>query len=204
MLKGKESSSFFYEFDLSEYKQEAFLHLLSVEEKKRLQFYRFPREQRRFAARRALLRIVLAEWLKIEPTKILIQTNAFGKPEVEGIYFNLSHADEKLIIAISLLCPIGVDIEKKEDKKWSLEAEEFLFSHRERACAATMSAFMRKEYFFSIWTKKEAWLKAIGCGLSSDLRVFDTEAEGLKRHFISLPVADPYTACFTHNTSSIA
>ena len=189
---------FFHELNFSKYSVEKFYHLLSLEERQRVESYPFFKEQRRFVISRGVLRIVLSQWLKNSPQQIAINTRAAGKPEVEGVHFNLSHTDEKMILAISPDGPVGVDLEKRDSKAWSEEAEELLFSSQEMKRAFMMSSENRIDYFLSVWTKKEAWLKGIGCGISSDLKQFDTENSDW--HFTSLPVENSYIASLATST----
>ena len=184
-----------YEFFLRDYFSEDFVSFLSKSERKKTAFYLSEEARKRFIVARGLLRCVLAEKLQISPCEVSITENPFGKPQTQGLYFNLSHSDDKMILCLSNDIDHGVDVERINASLGSELIEEMIFSVRESQIAATMSPHQRLRYFFSVWTKKEAWLKGVGCGIPVDLRLFDTESDSLSWYFFSLTTSDPYVAC---------
>jgi 4'-phosphopantetheinyl transferase len=181
-----------YEIDLSAHNADVFLPFLSEEDKALLSFYLFEKEKKRFAVRRGALRVVLSQILNIAPEKIQIYKGAQGKPETVGVFFNTSYAEDKLLIAVSDHGPVGIDIEKFDESFWSMEAEDAVFSNKEKFIAASLSLQMRKEYFFHVWTKKEAWLKGLGEGILKDLKTYDTQE--CNWHFTLLNIQKPFIA----------
>lgn len=119
---------------------------------------------RRFVAGRVIMRHALGRLLGVRPADVAIIYNAWGKPELAGgPFFNLSHAGRSALFATDELAPIGVDIEVDDpaaEPGWfdavlsPQERAEF-----ERGSRAT-SALLR------LWARKEAVVKAIGCGFS--------------------------------------
>ncbi len=194
---GMRTAISFYEFDLSLYSMESALRLLAAEELKRLAEYHPGVIQCRFAIGRGLLRAVLGQWLGADPRAVQIRHGTYGKPETNGVFFNLSHAEEKMILALSHQGPVGVDMEKYDESAWSEELEDALLSTEERLNLAAMPPQQRKYYFFSLWTMKEAYLKEKGCGLISDLKEVDTKNLSQHTHWMSLPVEAPYIAYLT-------
>lgn len=92
-----------------------------------------------------------------------VTIGANGKPECEGIYFNLSHSADMVMCAISDV-PVGCDIEKINDAP--LEVAEQFFSEKERRyIAGTETVRERNSRFFQLWTMKESYLKMTGEGM---------------------------------------
>ena len=184
----------FYEFDLRTYSPKDFLPLLSAEEFRHLEKSLRYDVQHRFAIGRGLLRTILGQRLGICPREVPIQIGTHGKPETSGIFFNLSHAEDRMVLALSSEGPVGIDIEKIDEHVWSEELEDFIFSIQEKQFLANISVLERKNLFFLLWTMKEAHLKEQGSGLVTDLRSVDTQDNIPHRYWIRLPVALPFIA----------
>jgi 4'-phosphopantetheinyl transferase len=119
---------------------------------------------RRFVAGRAVMRHVLGRMLGRRPADVTITCNAWGKPEVDGgPFFNLSHTGRAALFAVDELAPIGVDIEV-DDPAAEQEWFDAVLSAQERvefdAGRFAVPALLR------LWVRKEAVVKAIGCGFS--------------------------------------
>lgn len=184
---------FFYEINLVIFRAKSFISFLSCEEQKRIVFYLDPKHQSLFIIRRGILRSLLGKYLEIPPKKVLIQIDSRGKPYTRDIFFNMSSSKEKLLIALSWEIPLGIDIEYTDVKNWSFDAEDFIFSENEKKMASNLCSKARTEYFFTVWTKKESWVKATGSGLNMDLKSLDTEGS-LQSHFTAFSVEKPYVA----------
>ena len=187
------SSVHFYEFDLASHLLEDALPFLSADDRLRLATYHPGAPRRRFGVGRGLLRSCLGQWLKSDPQKLPIRIGPFGKPELEGLFFNLSHASEKMILIVSEKGPVGVDIEKQDVTKPFEEVEDAFLSPQEKLFFANIDIFQRKRYLPSLWTIKEAYLKEKGCGFMADLRLIDTHNLP-HSHLTPLPVPFPYIA----------
>lgn len=151
---------------------------LSSDERDRADRFRFPRHRRRFIVARASLRAILGSLLQQRPEDLTFRYGPQGKPWLEsGPSFNLSHTGERVLIAVTREGRLGVDIEEVKPVR-DLEAlAERNFSPDETARVSSTSATNRPELFFRIWTRKEAFLKALGGGLSVPLDSFSIDPE---------------------------
>lgn len=119
-----------------------------------------------FVLSRYFLRSQLSSILGSSDGSVRISYGRFGKPFIEGcsVEFNLSHSDGLIALAVSS-SPIGIDVERNRNLTESDDLVEEFFSAGERAWIAPMQGDARSEAILSIWTMKEAMLKAWGCGL---------------------------------------
>ncbi|MCX7701645.1 MAG: 4'-phosphopantetheinyl transferase superfamily protein [Gemmataceae bacterium] len=125
---------------------------------------------------RSFLRQILAETLGCRPQDVPIEYDGAGKPQLpsgSGWHFNLSHSEEWALIGLTQLGPIGVDIEKVRDGFAVEPIAQRFFSPPEVADLLTLPAEQRLLAFFRCWTRKEAFIKAIGLGLAYPLDEFD-------------------------------
>src|SRR6266850_420662 len=146
--------------------------LLSDDERRRAEQFRFPVHRDRFVIARASLRRILAGYLHVEPTELTFAYSEFGKPSLvapqTNIRFNASRSNEKALIACTREREIGVDIEKiREDLEVDDLARRF-FSVEENDRLRAVPPDLRHLAFLRCWTCKEAFLKAVGMGLSLD------------------------------------
>lgn len=150
-------------------------NLLSPDELARAGRFRMERDRTRFIACRGSLRTILAEELGEQPEKIAFRYAPEGKPYVAGspLRFNVSHSQDLALIAVAWGREVGVDIESvRPDVADSGIAERF-FSAGERQALADLAPEVRARAFFACWTRKEAYLKARGSGLSLPLDGFE-------------------------------
>jgi phosphopantetheinyl transferase len=146
--------------------------LLSVEEMRRAMRFRFDRDAANFVVRRALLRIILANYTGIQPSKLTFTYSPFGKPALDqnvySLRFSLSHSGELAVYAVSRGRDIGVDIERLQQTilEVPMIAEPF-FSEAEITSLNDTAADQREERFLSLWTQLEARGKAAGTGMVS-------------------------------------
>lgn len=130
-------------------------------------------------AARIRLRRILARYLSIEPGQISFTYSEYGKPELggeferRGLRFNLSHANELGLLAVTLRRPVGVDLEYLRDDLAGEAIARRVFSPAETASWLALPDALRTRAFFTCWTRKEALIKAIGEGLSIPLQSFD-------------------------------
>lgn len=144
---------------------------LDEQELQRARRLHVPQKAQAFITARARLRQILARYLDQGPENLHFDYGAAGKPalagdRVEVLEFNLAHSGEWGLCAVARGCTVGVDIERVDrlldfDK---LAAGFFSPSERRRLQAGTM--LRRRRLFFRIWTRKEAWLKGRGSGIS--------------------------------------
>ena len=153
--------------------------LLHDEERQRAARFYFPADRRRYTVGRGVLRLLLGHYLQTAPTQINFVYNPYGKPELAPIngatalHFNLSHSGEMALYAFAQQRPLGVDIERiKPDLAWR-DLARHVFSPYEQQVLETLPAAEQLPAFYRGWTRKEAYIKARGMGLSLALDQFD-------------------------------
>lgn len=153
--------------------------LLSPDELTRASRYHFPRDRRRFVAGRALLRIILAGYLAMEPDRLGFVYSNKEKPSLSpthansDVTFNVSHSGGIALLAFTRAREVGVDVEQvRSDFELEAIARRF-FSAHEQGQLAAVPAEEKPAAFFRGWTRKEAYIKATGDGLSLPLTQFD-------------------------------
>ena len=152
---------------------------LTADECARAERFYFQEHRERFIVGRGLLRNILSRYLDREPGQLRFCYNSYGKPALieetgaEELRFNLSHSHDMALYAVTHGREIGVDIERfRPDVEVEKLAERF-FSPREAAVLRALPEHLRKEGFFNCWTRKEAYIKAEGKGMSIPLSTFD-------------------------------
>ena len=150
--------------------------VLSRDETDRAHRYFFDRDRRRFTMGRAVLRLILAGYLGTEAEQVKINYGKHGKPSLAapnaGIRFNVSHSQEIALIAVAHGREVGVDVEfvrQLTDQEQLLTSN---FSSCEVAAYRLLPRQQQQAAFFAGWTRKEAYLKACGEGLSIPLDSF--------------------------------
>ena len=156
--------------------QEMFQHTLDEDERERASRFHFERHRRRFVAARGFLRALLAHYLDLQPDEVRFTYGRYGKPSLDhasGLRFNMSHSHELAVYAFVQEKEIGVDVEYiKADFATEDIARQF-FSTPEVEALTSLPKGERAAAFFRCWTRKEAYIKAIGSGLSHPLNEFD-------------------------------
>jgi 4'-phosphopantetheinyl transferase len=145
--------------------------LLSAEERSRADRFVFPRDRRRYVTAHVALREVLGRYLGRSGGDIRFTAGPQGKPSVESVSdkwlrFNLAHSHEGALIACARGIEVGIDIEWIRE---NVDADMIVassFSADERAEWATTNPEERESAFFAGWVRKEAYVKALGEGLS--------------------------------------
>lgn len=123
-----------------------------------------------------MVRAVLGSRLQVEPAALHLLRGPFGKPFLapgpyEPLHFNLAHSAELLLLAVSTQAPVGVDLERVRPLPWLAAASAHALTQRERATWEHLPPAERISAFFTAWTCKEAFLKAVGVGLSGLQRI---------------------------------
>jgi 4'-phosphopantetheinyl transferase len=135
--------------------------------------------RQRFAVAHARLRELLAGPLGLAPEAVEFATGAHGKPELTGVaaasglQFNLSHSDGVGLVGWSWHRHIGVDVEVWRPMRDQAGLVKRYFSPAEIAAWESLPEGGRQEAFFNLWTRKEAYIKGLGRGLSLPLNSFD-------------------------------
>jgi len=152
--------------------------VLSADEQARAERFRFQRDQEHFIAARGILRHVLAAYLHRQAAELRFAYSPSRKPALAdadpgGLCFNLSHSHGLAVYAMTRHREIGVDVERlRSDFPCERIAERF-FSPREFSKLRSLPEALRIEAFFNCWTRKEAYIKAIGTGLFMALDRFE-------------------------------
>jgi 4'-phosphopantetheinyl transferase len=145
--------------------------ILSAREKGRAERFCFERDRDRFVVSRGLLRTILGCYLGIEPGRLDFCFPA-EKPALcewcggTEIQFNLSHSAGVGLFAFARYLQVGIDIEYIREIPEMEDIVQRFFSEREKAAFGSLPGLWKKEAFFNGWTRKEAFVKAIGGGLS--------------------------------------
>jgi 4'-phosphopantetheinyl transferase len=161
-------------FEVSPERVAACRALLSDDERARADRFHFERDRRRFTAGRAALRERLGAYLGCPPQQVRFGYADHQKPFVPGagLQFNFSNSDERGLLALGTR-PLGVDLEKvREDLELEAIADRF-FAPPELQALLAAPPQARPEVFFTLWTRKEAFIKALGDGLSAPLHGFE-------------------------------
>jgi 4'-phosphopantetheinyl transferase len=153
--------------------------VLSADESARAARFHFPRDRQRFVASHGLLRTILASYLTTDPGSLSFSYSKKEKPSLgpahagSNVTFNISHSGEIALFAFTRGREIGVDVEQvRRDSDLEAIARRFFSAHEQKQLAA-FPAEEKVEAFFRCWTRKEAYIKATGDGLSLPLSQFD-------------------------------
>ena len=152
-----------------------YFELLSMDEKKKVDRFKFEKDKNCYIITRGILRILLGHYLSIKPNKIIFKYTSFGKPYLtfeNSLKFNISHSGDMAVFAFFQNQEIGVDIEKIKEDFDVLELAQNFFSKTEITTLEKQSPEDLPKAFFRCWTRKEAFIKAEGSGLSFPLDKF--------------------------------
>jgi len=152
--------------------------LMSADERARYQRFALPRLQETHLLARALVRSTLSRYARAAPESWRFEVGVYGKPEVigvPGLRFNLSHTDGLLACVVASGCDVGVDVEDAHRRSEFRRVARRFFAAAEVAALEPLPADAQREWFFDIWTLKEAYIKARGLGLPLPLKQFAFE-----------------------------
>ena len=152
---------------------------LSPLEVERTVNFHFQKDRDRYIASHGILREIIGGYIDKNPECLSFTRNAFGKPFLSsddnpiGLLFNLSHSYDLAVFAFTLKRRIGIDVELIKTEAVRDRTIEYVFSPREVAGLRNLPAELQTAAFFNCWTRKEAFIKAKGEGLSIPLNQFD-------------------------------
>jgi 4'-phosphopantetheinyl transferase len=152
---------------------------LSADERERASRFRFEKHRRQYTVGRGVLRELLAAYADTRPEAVRFTYGPRGKPFLEpscnpkDLQFNLSNSDELALVGFVLGVEIGVDVEFLREMSDCEQIAERFFSASERQALREIPFPGKQEAFFNCWTRKEAYLKAVGEGLAAPLDSFD-------------------------------
>ena len=170
-LPGGEAQIWQGNLNLSLEEAELLVRLLPEDEQERAGRFHFKADANRYLAGRWFLRQVLGSYLEIAPGSILFQYSPSGKPALtqacnpQGLQFNLTHSLALALVAVARKCRIGIDLEfVRAIPDTELIVERF-FTPKEQTYWRDAAIEQKNQAFFTLWTAKEAYLKALGLGL---------------------------------------
>ena len=148
--------------------------LLSPDELQKAYRYKFEKDRDHYIAGRAFLRRILGRYLNQSPDKISFSYSEKGKPYIidSPVKFNLAHSGGKAVFAFAENAEVGIDIEYMRELPDALQIAKRFFSDEEVNEFMKVSDDEIKPAFFNCWTRKEAFIKAVGDGLSFPLKDF--------------------------------
>lgn len=157
---------------------EGAIDLLNRAERQRAERLVFESDQRRFINAHALLRAILGRCLDRPPNSLRFTADDRGKPRLHDppvdLRFNLSHSGDLALVALTVGREVGVDLEQYRPIE-VLDLARHFFAESERSALEALAPSERLPAFFRCWTRKEAFIKALGAGLSFPLDDFDVD-----------------------------
>ncbi len=147
-----------------------YYNLLSRIEQQRWQGIRTEKGKQCFLVSRAMIRTLLGTAIGCLPTALTVIADAQGKPFIDHPttrwQFNLSHSHGLITLALAYDIAVGVDVECHRCNIETLQLAHHFFHPRELQQLEALSTDEQQQHFFKLWTLKEAYVKAIGCGLA--------------------------------------
>jgi 4'-phosphopantetheinyl transferase len=178
--KMRENELHVWRVELGAMREAASDAVLSEMERHRARQFRFERDRRRYVAAHVALRRILAGYLEAAPASLQFSTTDHGKPELADgpdLRFNLSHSGDCALVAVTWGRRVGVDIEQHRDDLECMALARTFFSRQEIRELEQVCASERRRAFFDCWTRKEAYVKAVGLGLSHPLDAFSVPSQ---------------------------
>jgi 4'-phosphopantetheinyl transferase len=153
--------------------------LLSAPEREHADRFAFEQLRARYVVGRGLLRTLLGRYAEVPSREIEFSYGEHGKPFVSGRFpwFNLSHSGPVVLFAFSSSAEVGIDVELEDRAHASMSIAERFFSPAEARSLRSLPEALQPRAFLTCWTRKEAFIKARGDGLSLPLRSFDVTLE---------------------------
>lgn len=159
----------------------AAFRLLDADEVERARRFKFDRHRRRFTLRRAQLRRLCGAYLGIDPRDVRYEIGERGKPRLaqglvaplpDGLEFNLSDSADVAVVGFKIGGELGVDVEVVRPMEDAVSISRSFFADAEQRVLSSVSPAHRDDTFFRCWTRKEAYIKAVGEGLHLPLDSF--------------------------------
>jgi 4'-phosphopantetheinyl transferase len=169
--------------DLSGADVERLAHTLSADETTRAGRFHFVRHRAAFVATRGILRQLLGSYTGHDPSKLQFSYRSKGKPFLasplnhSGMEFNVAHSHGLALLAFSLGSPLGIDVEFVRSDLAIEQIADRYFTEQEIAELRSFPVQQRPETFFRAWTRKEAYMKALGEGLQIPLASFSVSLD---------------------------
>ena len=149
--------------------------VLSDEERIRAERFRFDRDRNLYVLSRGALRLLISGYTGLRSDALAFRFGSQGKPALDAdsdLEFNLSHSGGLCVLAFARKMRIGIDIEAKARDVAFLDLAERFFAPAERKAIAVMQPDQIRDAFYAVWTRKEAYIKALGEGVTHGLDNF--------------------------------
>jgi 4'-phosphopantetheinyl transferase len=165
--------------DVPESQVRSLWYILTADECQRAERYVFAKDRTHFVVARGLLRVLLGRYLRQDPPQLRFIYGPHGKPALAtdtgggALRFNVSHSHGLALYAITRGREVGVDVERIRPEVAQEKIAERFFSPREVTLLRALPAPLQATAFFACWTRKEAYIKATGEGLTLSLGQFD-------------------------------
>ena len=168
----------------------SFAALIGADERERGSAFHSPLDRARHLVTRGALRALAGHYLDTPPTALRFERGTFGKPAIANpgaapLAFNVSHSGDVVLLAFARAGELGVDVERWNPRLGDAERvriAESVFSDPERATLERMSSSAQREHaFYSLWSRKEAYLKGTGAGISGGLSHVDISMDEVAR-----------------------
>lgn len=165
--------------DLPQARTSELAEVCSPEEHARARRFRSEQDKQRFLARRGILRTILSQYGAGPPRHQRFTSTRYGRPALEPLpdqpplEFNTSHSQALFLCAVARTLTVGVDVEYVRAMRDAEQVAARFFAPGEYAAWRSLSGQDRLEGFFVCWTRKEAYIKATGEGLTRPLDSFE-------------------------------
>lgn len=172
---------------------------LTFDEQERANRFYFDTDRETFIITRGVLRHLLGAYLQLPPNQLRFRYGAHGKPHFadgryQALHFNVSHSRNFALLGFVWRHAIGVDVEFMRDGFASFEMARRFFAPGEIDSLEQLETADFKQGFFNCWTRKEAYIKAVGKGLSQPLSQFEVSLQPGVRPAILYSAHDPDVA----------
>lgn len=168
------------DFDQNRAQINYYTSLLSKDEKQKADRFKFKKDEDCYIITRGILRLLIASYLRMNAKDLSFKYTSFGKPYLaikNELKFNVSHSGNMAAFAFFKGQEIGVDIEKVKNDFDVLELAQNFFSQTEIIALENQPKEELPKAFFRCWTRKEAFIKAEGSGLSFPLDKFEVSLD---------------------------
>ena len=166
--------------EFSEISVNQHLNILTGNERARASGFKFYKDRKNFIISRAILRKLSGQYLRTDPKGISFFSEKYGKPQLKHdttLKFNLSHSGKMIVIGFINHYDIGVDVEHIRNDFDTMDIAKHFFSKQEIKALYTTSYSEKHLAFYRCWTRKEAFIKALGNGLSYPLDSFSVSLD---------------------------
>ena len=160
-----------------------FAQTISWDERARAERYRFLEDRSRFVIRRGILRMILGRYLSVEPSHIKLDYGPYGKPHLAGefdsdsLQFSLAYSHELVVYAFARKCQVGIDVERIQPLPDIEQISAQFFTTRENRKINELDGLAKLLAFYHCWTRKEAYVKAIGAGLTYPMNQLEVSVD---------------------------